>query len=162
MLGQAAMRLAAARPDVPAYRWYILEAAESIGGVDLVAILELKYRVAGVWAPVGMVSYTSPAPYVISSSSEAGDTWAAWMAFSGTISNWWSTGFIPPLWWIAVDFGDPVKVTGVHMRKYDSSKYGPRSWRLYGSNVSATAGREQLIAVDNHVDLTWSATLPGG
>lgn len=108
---------------------------------------------------VVMTGPTSPAPWVVSASGQYGDTYAAWKAFDGLVTDngsaWVSAEWGPPQGWIQLDAGAG---NVIRMGSYAiTSSYGaagvpdaaPKDWVVYG--ISASGG---MLSIDSRLGQT--------
>jgi hypothetical protein len=79
-----------------------------------------------------MTSNTTPAPYVVTASSESGAGNAAWMVFDGNAGTSWAAAG-PGTCWLQIYFGCPVFVSQVTIQCIVNTY---TSWSINGSNVA--------------------------
>lgn len=87
-----------------------------------------------------MTSNSSPAPYVVTTSSTLGGTWDVYKLFSGTTGSQgteWATNGANTAW-VKIDLGSPKIVTDYKLvGSYQGVSYNPKTWTIQGSNNNA-------------------------
>lgn len=108
-----------------------------------------------------MASNTTPTPYVAGASSIYNSTFQAYKAFNGTVTDsndcWLANGTTGA---IVLDFGAIVSIKAFEIvGRYETSGYSttaPKTFSLYGSNISTSTGFEEIYNGNNQI--LWNST----
>jgi hypothetical protein len=103
-----------------------------------------------------MTSDTTPAPYVVSASSNYSTDYPAWKAFDGTfidVLDAWATASTTTSGWIKFDFGASTKVDAITLyARYNSNGTEiatPKTFIVYGSDDDMNY--EQIVSLQNQI-----------
>lgn len=115
-----------------------------IGMINTLSIKEFaknkSFEPIYTWIETKMTSNNAPSPFVVSSSSNFNDTYQAWKAFNGTLTNLedsWVTADGITNGWIQINYNIPKKLNFVRIspRNYiDFNSSSPKNFNILGSN----------------------------